>query len=413
MTPHYANEANLDNKVIRSILAIVFARLVINVTKRFPYPFVSAIGDTFNVSASNIQNVIALTNGSGLLSPVLGTISEHYGRKAVMVSMLVLMTGMSLLGALFADYGIFVVVMFSFGVAKIIYDPTFQAYLGDVVPFSRRGRVMGISELSWALSLVVAAPVAGFLLENANLQAVFVFLALCLASGTAALWVFVEPDQLPDGSHQRIGIINPLAAMRMVSAHPSAIFALSYTLCLTLAHEIFYINYGLWMEDAFGLVLTALGTITIVIAIAEIIGEFIVIGFSDRLGTRNTSMYSMLIAAVCFFIIPALSFSLPLAMFGIFVMFISIETSIVSAIPIFTELLPKSRAVMMSANMGVHSLGRVIGAALGAVIYGSSGGNFFSVGLVAAGLGVLAFVIMWRLVPSDFHDHEKAGTATE
>ena len=75
MKHQYVQEANLDNKVIRSILAIVFARLVINITKRFPYPFVSAIGNSFGVSANSIQNVIALTNGSGLLSPVLGTIS--------------------------------------------------------------------------------------------------------------------------------------------------------------------------------------------------------------------------------------------------------------------------------------------------------------------------------------------------
>ena len=407
MTHQYARDANLDNRVIRSILAIVFARLVINITKRFPYPFVSAIGDSFGVSAGSIQNVIALTNGSGLLSPILGTISEHHGRKTVMVGMLLLMTCMSLLGALFAEYGVFVVVMFSFGVAKIIYDPTFQAYLGDAVPFSRRGRVMGISELSWALSLVIAAPVAGLLLEIANLQAVFIFLTLCLASGTVALWLLVEPDKRKEGSPRRIGIINPLAAMRQVSAHPTAVYALLYTLCLTLAHEIFYINYGLWMEDAFGLVLTALGTITIVIAVAEVIGEFIVIGFSDRLGTRNTSMYSMLIAAISFFIIPSLSFSLPLAMFGIFVMFVSIETAIVAAIPILTELLPKSRAAMMSANMGVHSLGRLAGAALGALIYGSSGGNFFYVGIIAAVLGFCAFVVMWRLVPKDFHHHEE------
>ena len=389
----------LDSKVIRSILAIVFARLVINITKRFPYPFVSAIGASFGVSAGSIQNIIALTNGAGLLSPILGTISEHFGRKTVMVGALLMMTLMSMLGALFADFGVFTLAMFSFGIGKIIYDPTFQAYLGDVVPFSRRGRVMGISELSWALALVIAAPVAGFLLENVSLQAVFIFLTAGLACGTVALWLLVEPDEKAKAAPRRIRIISPLAAIRTVSAHPPAVFALLYMLCLTLAHEIFFINYGLWMEDAFGLVLTALGTITIVIAVAEVIGEFIVIGFSDRLGTKTTSAAGMLIAAGCFFVMPWLSFSLPLAMFGIFVMFISIETSIVSALPLFTELLPQSRAVMMSANMGAHALGRVAGAALGAFIYSASGGQFLYVGLITGALGLAAFIIMWRFVP--------------
>ena len=386
-----ALDRSLDSKVIRSILAIVFARLVINITKRFPYPFVSAIGASFGVTAGSIQNIIALTNGAGLLSPALGIISEHFGRKRVMVAMLLMMTLMSGLGAVFADYGVFVVVMFSFGVGKIIYDPTFQAYLGDVIPYSRRARVMGISELSWALSLVIAAPVTGFLLDASTLQAVFAFLTVALACATVALSLLVESDERADHHHDRIRVINPLAAMRIVSGHRPALFALLYSLCLTLSHEIFYINYGLWIEDSFGLALTALGAVTIVIAVAEVIGEFIVISVADHFGPKRTSMTGMLLAALCFFVIPSLSFSLPVAMFGIFVMFICIEASIVSALPLFTELLPQARAVMMSANMGAHSLGRVVGAALGALVYGGTGGNFMVVGAIAGGLGLLGF----------------------
>ena len=389
----------MSNKVIRSILAIFFARLAINVTKRFPYPFVSPIAAAFGVSANSIQNVIALTNGAGLLSPILGTISEHYGRKTVMVAMLLMMTALSVVGALFANYGVFVLVMFGFGLGKIIYDPTFQAYIGDVIHFSRRARVMGFAELSWALSLVVAAPVAGFLLDVSTLRAIFVFLAVLLGSSALALWLFVEPDEKRKDQHERMRIIGPLAAIRVVSAHRPAVFALVYTLCLTMSHEIFFINYGLWMEDAFGLVLTALGAVTIVIAAAEVIGEFIVISIADRFGAKRTSTYAMLLAAICFLIIPHLSFSLPAAMFGIFLMFICIETAIVAALPLLSEILPRSRAIMMSANMGSHSLGRVCGAAMGAIIYIFSDGNFLLIGLVAGGLGILAFLVMLRLVP--------------
>ena len=391
----------MSKKIIQSISAIVFARLIINITKRFPYPFVAAIGASFHVPAASIQNVIALTNGSGLLSPLLGAISEHYGRKAVMVGILAMMSLMSLVGALFADYGIFVVVMFAFGIGKIIYDPTFQAYLGDVIHFKRRARVMGIAELSWALSLVIAAPLTGFLLDASSLQAVFAFLTVALAVGAAALWLFVESDRRPEQDRQTMRLVSPLAAIRIVSRHPPALFALLFAICLTVSHEMFFINYGLWMEDSFDLALTALGAVTIVIAIAEIIGEFIVIAIADRLGPKTTSMAGMLTAAVSFSIIPSLSFSLPLAMFGIFVMFIGIETAIVASLPLFSELLPQSRSVMMSANMGAHSLGRVIGAALGGFIYAASGGSFAFIGLVAGGLGLLAFIIMRRFIPAE------------
>lgn len=390
----------MSDRIQRSIFAIVCGRLVINISRRFAYPFVAPIGAAFKVPADNIQNVIALTNVAGLLSPVLGTISEHFGRKTVMVGALLAMALMSAIGALFAEYSIFVIVMFGFGVGKIIYDPTFQAYIGDAVHFSRRARVMGIAELSWALSGFIAAPLAGFLLDVSTLQAIFVFLALSMALSALACFVLVDSDARPDNGRRRTRLISPLTAMRAVSAHPPALFALMFTFCLTASHEIFYINYGLWMEASFGLVLTALGTVTIVISIAEVIGEFIVITLADRFGTKRTSMYGILLAAICFLIIPQLSFSLPLAMTGIFVMFICIETAIVSAIPLFSEILPKSRAVMMSANVGAHSVGRVSGAAVGALIYKQSAGNFLLIGIVAGVLGLLAFLIMRRYIPA-------------
>ena len=37
-----------------------------------------------------------------------------------------------------------------FGLSKVIYDPTIHAYVGDTVPYSRRGRAVGFVELSWS-----------------------------------------------------------------------------------------------------------------------------------------------------------------------------------------------------------------------------------------------------------------------
>lgn len=388
----------MNRKTAYAIIAIILGRLVINVTKRFPYPFVSAIGNNFNVPVSSIQNVIALSNGTGLLSPVLGTISERYGRKPVMLAMLVMMAIMSFVGAAFSNYDIFVVVMFAFGIGKIIYDPTFQAYLGDVVPFNRRARVMGFGELSWAFSLIIAAPLVGFLLDTSTMQMVFICLGVLLVAGAIGVWLFAESDVKSKSERRAIKFISPITAFKIIRQEPTAMFGLVFAICLTMSHEIFFINYGLWMEDSFDLVLTALGTVTIVIAVAEIVGEFIVITIADRVGAKLTSTSGMLVAAVSFAILPSLTFSLPVALFGIFVMFIGIETAIVASFPLFTEILPDARAVMMSANMGAHSLGRVLGAALGGIIYASTGGNFFVVGIIAAIIGGMAFVIMWRFI---------------
>lgn len=392
--------AHVNAKVARPVFAIFFARLAINIAKRFAYPFVSPIAVSFGVSAGSIQNVIALTNSSGLLSPILGVISENYGRKTVMVGAMLLVTGMSLLAALFSNFGVFVLVMFCLGIGKFIYDPTVQAYFGDTIHFSQRARIMGIAELSWALSLFVAAPVAGFLLETSTLQAVFLFIAIMSGLGALALWLLVETEIEPKAKRKRIRMFNPLLAMRAVSTHPPALFALLFSLCLSIGHEVFFINYGLWMADSFDLMLTALGVVTIVIALAEVVGEFIVIFLADHFGVKRTAICGMMVATCCFFVIPQLDFSLGLAMFVIFVLFVSIEASIVASFPLFTEILPESRAVMMSANMGAHSLGRVSGAIIGAAIFLASDGNFALIGLLAAALGLVASAVLYKYVPA-------------
>ena len=389
----------MNRQTLQSIAAILLGRLVINITKRFPYPFVSAIALNFAVPVTSIQNLIALSNGMGLLSPLLGTISERYGRKPIMLIILMAMAGISFIGAMFTTYGIFVIAILAFSIGKIIYDPTFQAYLGDVVPFKQRARMMGVVELSWAFSLVIAAPVVGFLLDTSTMQAVFIFMGIALTLGAIGIWLFIESDVKSKSERQSIKFISPLMTFRLISQEPTAMFALLFAICLTISHEIFFINYGLWMEQSFELVLTALGTVTIVIAIAEIIGEFVVILLADKIGTKRTSLSGMIVATIMFAIIPSLSSSLPLALFGIFVMFIGIETAIVASFPLFTEILPNARAVMMSANMGAHSLGRVLGAMLGGIIYTMTGGNFIVVGIVASVIGALAFIILWRFIP--------------
>lgn len=390
----------MSRQLILSIIAITLGRLVINITKRFPYPFVSAIAGQFAVAPSAIQNVIALNNATGLLSPAFGTVSEKYGRKPVMLVMLGIMSVASFLGVLIPEYSVFVLAMIAFGFGKIIYDPTFQAYCGDVIPLNRRATIMGITELGWAGSLIIASPVVGFILDTGTMRSVFIFLTLCLVVGFIAVWQFAESDVRSSTEKNAIKIISPIAALNIIRQHRPAVFGLIFAFCLTSSNELFFINYGLWMERSFDLALTALGTVTIVVAIAEVIGEFIVIGIADRIGTKRTALGGALLATIFYLIIPSLSNSLPMALAGILFMFVGVETAIVASIPMFTEILPNARAVMMSGNMGAHSLGRVIGAAFGGFIYATTG-EFAIVGMIASIVGGICFIVMWRFIPTN------------
>lgn len=390
---HYPKTRADRRIIIRSILLLTFARFVINMTRRFPYPFLPAIGRELNVPLSSVQSVIAAQAGVGLTSPFFGAFGERFGRKNVMLASLAGMTVSGIMGALLPSFAIFALVMMILGAGKMIFDPAMQAYLGDRVPYRRRGMALGIIELSWAGSLIIVAPITGFLLEKSTLQVVFALLTALLVAALAAVWIYLPPDHVEDGIRPTLSFW-PWGTLRQ---HPAALGGLGFSFLATTANEMFFINYGAWMETSFELVLAALGLATVVIAAAEIIGEFAVIGIADRFGKRRFSLLGALIAGVSYLILPLLSFNIVAALAGLFVMFVFVEVSIVSSISLFTEVMPNARSIMMSSNVGAHSLGRVMGAALGGALYALTD-SFLIVGIGAAALALGALYLMWRYV---------------
>jgi predicted MFS family arabinose efflux permease len=382
------------NNIVLSILTLTFARLVINMGRRFPYPFLPEIARELSVPLDSVASVMAANAGIGIVSPLLGPVSERYGRKRVILGSLSFMAMAAIAGASMPQFWLFAVVMLAFGVGKMMYDPAMQAYIGDRVPYARRALAIGTTELSWAGALFIAAPIAGRLLEVANLQAVFAGLAAVIVAALLVVVIFLPADH-PTGEARKV--VTPLDSWRLMRENPAALGAMSFSLLLVMANEIFFINYGAWMEASFDLVLAALGTVTIVIAVAEVSGEFTVIGLADRLGKRRLTLIGTAVSSLIYVLLPHLTFSLPISLAALFVLFFCVEIAVVASISLFTEVLPEARSVMMSSNVGAHSLGRLTGALLGSRLYELTH-SFPVTGLIAMVIGLGSLAIFWRFV---------------
>ncbi len=420
MTSHAPNRSQ-TRQIVITVLALTFSRLIVNITRRFPYAFLPTIARQLGVTLTAAQTVTALQAAVGLASPAFGPLSERYGRRRVMQAMLLLIVIAGTTGALVPQFWTFALVMITFGIAKMIFDPAMQAYLGDRIPYRRRGLAMGTAELSWAGSLLVAAPLAAFLLafsdsptpeaviytaqypllmglspEPTGIRLVFIALAL-LSLVSLVVMIRLVPADKPEGDEAR-EIVTPFAAWGILRRSPAALGSIGHALLLAVANEMFFINYGAWMELSFGLMLAALGSVTVVIATAEFLGEFTVMGIADRIGKRRLSLIGTVVAGLSYVILPHLDTSLPLALFGIFVMFLFVEIGIVASIPLFSEVMPEARAVMMSGVIGAASFGRFLGAALGGALLALIG-DFAIIGLVSTVIGLTAAFSMWRFVP--------------
>ncbi len=378
----------------RIIITFTLGRLIVNMTRRFAYPFIPAIARRLGTPIGSIQTALAISWGIGILSPLFGTLSERYGRKRVMLVAMAVMALASLLGALVPQFWAFALVIIIYGASKMVFDPALQAYIGDRVPFAQRARVWGAIELSWSGALFVAAPLTGLLLEDAGLQPVFWMLFVALSFSLLLYWRFIPGDSPPPTTTPAVQ--NRLPVFRLLRQRPLAFAALGYTFCSIAAQEIFFINYALWMETSFELVLASLGVATIVLGLAEAGGELLVTTVGDRIGMHRMAFYGALVAGAGFALIFHLNQNLPVALVGMFVLFVLVEMSIVASIGLFTEVLPESRALMMSANISAMALGRLFGALVGAGVYGLTG-SFTFVGLVTMVIVLVGCGCIWLL----------------
>lgn len=386
----------------RSIILLTLNRLLVNIPRRFPYIFLPPISKELGVATASVQSVIATQSGVGLASPLLGPLSETFGRKRVMLACMGILIAAALLGFIRPVFAIFAVIIVAFGVVKMIFDPAMQAYLADRVPYHQRGYAIGITELSWAGSLIVVALFAGITLNQLGLGAVFLGLALLGIIGFVALWAWLPSDH-PGETTVHLKRVTPALAWRTVRESQTAQAALLFSMFLMMANEVVYINFSIWLEDSFDLAVTSLGAATIVIGAAEVMGEILVIRVSDRIGKRRMALGGALFSSGFYMLLPFLNFHLVAALAGLFAVFIFFEAAIVSSLSMFTEVLPNARAVMMSSNVGATSIGRLTGGLIGGLSFELLH-SFHLVSALALVVGLAAAAVM------HFRIGEQVGT---
>jgi predicted MFS family arabinose efflux permease len=126
----------------------------------------------------------------------------------------------------------------------------------------------------------------------------------------------------------------------------------------------------------------ALGAASAVIGIAELGGEGLVGVLTDRLGKVNSLAIGTSLNILSALALPVLGGTLIGAFAGLFLFFLTFEFTIVSLLPLMTEIFPPARGTVMAVNFASLSLGRAVGAFLGV--------QFFSFGIwgsVGASIG--------------------------
>jgi predicted MFS family arabinose efflux permease len=280
------------------------------------------------------------------------------------------------------------------GLAIVVFNPSWQAYLGDNVPYGRRGRVVALTELAWAASLLIGAPVVGQVIERRGWRAPFGLLALLAFAGAFGI-LLVLPSE-GRRTRERLTAASLASPFRLVLSTRPAVVMLLVSFLLMASNEVLFVVYGAWMETSFGLSVGALGVATVVIGSAEILAELGAGGIADRLGKRWSVTAGLVLTAAAYVALPFMSTNLQTSLVGLFLVFLCFEFAVVSNLPLTTELVPGARGTMMALNVAALSLGRAVAAPLGTALW-SAGGLVWN-GLASATATLLAVGLLLAFV---------------
>jgi predicted MFS family arabinose efflux permease len=245
------------------------------------------------VTKSEFALLISIRSFAGILSPIFSPLSERYGRRPILIfSMLLFSVGCGIVIFL-PTYWPLGVALSAIAVAKVVYDPAMQAFLGDTVPYQQRGRAVSITELSWAGSFLLAIPAIGFIMDNQGWRAPFLWLGAFGALSAFMLWRAL-PSPAADGRSGQV--TNLRATIHIILRQPVIWAAGIYIMMVMGANELILIIYGGWMKSSFDLSLINLGLATGIIGAAEIAGEVTVGVAVDRLGKRPVVITTGLLA---------------------------------------------------------------------------------------------------------------------
>ncbi len=368
------------------LVAFFVTRSVVNTAYRMVYPFLPALARGLGVDVRSIALAITARSSLGMAAPLLGPMADSSGRKRGMLGGLGLVSLGLVLVSLRPTYLTFFLTLLLTAAGKIMFDPAMQAYLGDRVGYAQRGLAIAATEVGWSLSFLIGIPIVGWLISRGGWTAPFPWLAaLCLAA-LAGLAVWLPPDGAARASAPSLAL-----HFRAVLRHPAAVAGLALSVLLSSANETVNIVYGLWMEGSFGLQVAALGAASAVIGVAELGGEGLVASFSDRLGKRRAVALGVLLNTLAGLALPRIGISTAGALIGLFAFYITFEFTVVSSIPLMTELVPAARATLMAANLAAFSVGRALGALVGPPLF--TAGIAANVGFAAV-LNVAALVIL-------------------
>jgi MFS transporter, DHA1 family, tetracycline resistance protein len=258
---------------VNRALAFIFVTVLIDaigfgvVIPVFPQLIVKLTGRDL-AHAAEVSGWIAFLYASVqfLMGPVIGGLSDRFGRRPVLLASLAAFSLDYLVMAFAPTLGWLVAARVVAGITGATF-PTAYAYIADVTPPEKRGANFGVIGMAFGFGFIIGPALGGFVARFGHEVPFLISAGLAMANFLYGL--FVLPESLPRERRRAFAWrrANPVGAlMRLKSAHPVVLMLAATVFVWTLSYQSLYsiwsyygqLRYG-WSAEQVGWSLAAVG----------------------------------------------------------------------------------------------------------------------------------------------------------
>lgn len=372
----------------RAELAVLTgAKVVSNTALRWVGPFLPTLERAFSTTTGTLTGIMGVSELAGLSTLMTGPLLDRGNERRVFVLGMLAVSASSLiaLGGSVVTFAI-AFVLLVLGVGNLTVAG--HAWIGHRVAFSARGRAIGVFETSWAIALLVGAPILAVLIEWFGWRGPFVALAIASFAAAVAVHALVGPGE----SHAK-----PETTSDDRKLPRSAWFPMLASAATAAAGLGVFVISGKWLDDVHGVSTGGLGVIAAGLGAVELASSSGVATFGDRIGSRRSVQIGLVVLGAGLAIMVVSGETRWLAILGLLVFLTGFEYGFVSSLTLVTEAAPLARGRAIGISNACGTVARATAVVASGQLYESFGVNgSITLGAIAAATAMALTVLSAR-----------------
>lgn len=364
-------------------------------------PILPRIGAELGIATSLLGMLMtAYAVAVAVFSLITGPISDHYGRRRVMLTGTALMTVSLALHVVARDFTTLLILRSMAGAAGGVLSGAAVAFVGDHAPMKRRGWANGWIMSGMAAGQIVGIPLGTLLAERFGFQSPFLVFAVVSGLAFLLIWFLIPATPRP-GDRESLTLTMALSSYRELLRRGDVIATTTAFLFMFLGISLFVIYLPTWLTVDGRLSAGQIASLYVVGGLGNIFIGPQAGKTSDRIGRKPVILITSFGLAAVTIGIPLVGRGLPAmaalwTIYGLFFLAMAFTASRASP---FQTLLSEivdgdQRGALISLTVAIGQVGFGLGGAVAGFFYARYG---FEDNAKMSAVAVLVTVgLVWR-----------------